>query len=74
MKIMFQGLAGVMTWSIDTDDFLGKCNGNKFPLLRTMNNALFRREKGYDSSAGISKQSIHFIFGLFLALYIAAGF
>ena len=29
-----QGLAGVMTWSIDTDDFLGMCNGPKFPLLR----------------------------------------
>ena len=29
-----QGLAGVMTWSIDTDDFLGVCNGPKFPLLR----------------------------------------
>jgi len=29
-----QGLAGVMTWSIDTDDFMGMCNGAKFPLLR----------------------------------------
>ena len=27
-------LAGVMTWSIDTDDFRGACNGPKFPLLR----------------------------------------
>ena len=31
-----QGLAGVMTWSIDTDDFLGMCNGPKFPLLRNI--------------------------------------
>ena len=29
-----EGLAGVMTWSIDTDDFRGACNGPKFPLLR----------------------------------------
>ena len=29
-----EGLAGVMTWSIDTDDFRGDCNGPKFPLLR----------------------------------------
>ena len=29
-----QGLAGVMAWSIDTDDFLGDCNGPTYPLLR----------------------------------------
>jgi len=41
-----QGLAGVMVWSIDTDDFLGMCNGPKFPLLRTINHALHMREAG----------------------------
>ena len=46
-----QGLAGVMTWSIDTDDFLGMCNGPKFPLLRTINHALYRREQGIYNSA-----------------------
>merc|ERR1712200_17581 len=35
-----EGLAGVMPWSIDTDDFNGDCGGPRFPLLRTINNAL----------------------------------
>jgi len=46
-----QGLAGVMSWSIDTDDFKGMC-GQKFPLLRTINLALYRRENGIYSNAG----------------------
>merc|ERR1719233_526879 len=43
-----QGMAGVMIWSLETDDFLGICNNNntRYPLLRTINHALFRREKG----------------------------
>jgi len=52
-----QGLAGVMTWSIDTDDFLGVCNGPKFPLLRTINNALFQRQAGV-VAAGSSSLSL----------------
>merc|ERR1719180_130836 len=44
-------LAGVMTWSIDTDDFEGICNGPKFPLLRTLNHALHNREQGIYSGA-----------------------
>ena len=32
-------MAGIMTWSLDTDDFRGKC-GVKFPLLKTINTAL----------------------------------
>ena len=47
-----QGLAGVMTWSIDTDDFLGVCNGPKFPLLRTINHALYMKQAGHSSGAG----------------------
>ena len=46
-----QGLAGVMTWSIDTDDFRGKCGGPTYPLLRTINNALYEKENGYHSAA-----------------------
>lgn len=41
-----QGLAGVMTWSIDTDDFMGMCNGAKFPLLRTISHALHIKQDG----------------------------
>ena len=48
-----QGLAGVMAWSIDTDDFTGRCSGNRFPLLRAINNALYRKTAGLpDLAAG----------------------
>jgi len=40
-------LGGVMVWSIETDDFNGVCNGEKFPLLRTLNKALSENVKGY---------------------------
>ncbi|KAK3872392.1 hypothetical protein Pcinc_022519 [Petrolisthes cinctipes] len=36
------GLAGIMVWSIDTDDFTGACSPKKikYPLLRSINHAL----------------------------------
>lgn len=34
-----RNLAGVMVWSIDTDDFHGECRHGKFPLLRAINAA-----------------------------------
>ncbi|XP_077555344.1 chitinase-3-like protein 1 isoform X2 [Haemaphysalis longicornis] len=34
------GLAGVMAWSIETDDFSGACGGGKNPLLRAIRDAL----------------------------------
>lgn len=35
-----KGLAGVMFWSIDTDDFIGDCYGQSYPLLVAANNGL----------------------------------
>ena len=55
------GLAGVMTWSIDTDDFRGKCGGPTYPLLRTINNALYQQENGYYSGAQQSPRSLAFV-------------
>ncbi|XP_055699414.1 acidic mammalian chitinase-like isoform X1 [Phlebotomus papatasi] len=37
-----EGLAGVMIWTIDTDDFHGDCNKQAFPLLLAVNKALGR--------------------------------
>ena len=37
-------LAGIMTWAIDLDDFLGKCNGVKYPLLHTVNHELYKQK------------------------------
>ncbi|XP_053957941.1 chitinase-3-like protein 1 [Anastrepha ludens] len=34
-------LAGVMLWSLESDDFRGICNGEKYPLLQTINRVLF---------------------------------
>jgi len=36
-----QGLGGIMIWSVETDDFLGRCNGVKYPLLTAINSVLF---------------------------------
>ncbi|XP_072946384.1 chitinase-3-like protein 1 [Epargyreus clarus] len=33
-------LAGVMVWSIETDDFHGICDGESFPLLKALNRAI----------------------------------
>ena len=33
-------LGGAMVWSIETDDFLGHCDGVKYPLLKTISKHL----------------------------------
>ena len=40
---MDEEMAGIMVWSVDTDDFLGKC-GPRFPLLTAINEALVHSE------------------------------
>ena len=30
----------MMAWSIDTDDFTGRCGEGRFPLMRAINSAL----------------------------------
>jgi len=64
------GLAGVMTWSIDTDDFEGICNGPKFPLLRTLNHALHNREHGIGSSSSRMSLAALVPASLLLCVYV----
>jgi len=47
---MGEGMAGIMVWSVDTDDFLGKC-GTRFPLLTSINQALVESEKSKAAAA-----------------------
>ncbi len=66
-----QGLAGVMTWSIDTDDFSGKCGGPTFPLLRTINNALHERSLYGGGSTAVTTSAATIVSSI-LVLVIAA--
>ncbi|XP_017139015.1 probable chitinase 10 [Drosophila miranda] len=35
-----QGFGGIMVWSIDMDDFSGRCGSGKYPLLNALNDEL----------------------------------
>lgn len=39
------GLGGMMMWSIETDDFLGRCHQEKYPLLNTIKRVLNGSQK-----------------------------
>uniref|UniRef100_A0A1A9V627 chitinase n=1 Tax=Glossina austeni TaxID=7395 RepID=A0A1A9V627_GLOAU len=38
--IMAEDLAGIMVWSIESDDFRGICSSQRYPLLRLINNKM----------------------------------
>lgn len=50
-------LAGAMVWSIETDDFRGQCHGNRYPLLRAINEGL-NRKLSDDTTKPVQENSI----------------
>jgi hypothetical protein len=40
--VLDKGLAGIMAWSIESDDFNNICDGGAFPLLTTVNKVFGR--------------------------------
>lgn len=45
-----QGFGGIMVWSIDMDDFSGRCGNGKYPLLNALTDELkdYKVELEYD--------------------------
>lgn len=40
-----QDLGGIMFWSIDNDDFRGKCHGRPYPLIEAAKEALIESSR-----------------------------
>ncbi|XP_014258890.1 probable chitinase 2 [Cimex lectularius] len=70
---MEMGLAGILTWSIDTDDFHGDCSfpGDpepKYPLVRAINEAITQsfvspaKEKSSASQTAVSAFAFYIVF------------
>lgn len=62
-------LAGVMIWSIDTDDFRGNCGGPRFPLLRTINKALYKRSEGLSAATSVTSVNAVVLTTIVLSIY-----
>lgn len=51
--VKYNGLGGIMMWSVETDDFHGTC-GEKYPLLNTINRVL----KGHNPSTTTTTNTV----------------
>ncbi|XP_014476727.1 PREDICTED: probable chitinase 2 [Dinoponera quadriceps] len=66
-------LAGVMVWSIDTDDFRGKCYKSEFPIMKAINKVLADTSDTLTSPVpvpGPNTSSVQFISYIVLMLSI----
>jgi len=55
-----QGLAGVMMWTLDLDDFMDHCGTGRYPLLRAVNVALGVPVANDTETLGpMTKHSVH---------------
>lgn len=71
---MAEGMAGIMVWSVDTDDFLGSCGKGRFPLLTSINEALVQHEQsgGSGGSGATSVGGVSQLQSFILAVIVAA--
>lgn len=76
-----QKLAGVMVWSIDTDDFRGKCaslhsdmtllDGRDYPLMKSINAALANNTIPPEDNQVPGSSSVQLLSNIAFALSIA---
>ncbi|EZA62259.1 hypothetical protein DMN91_004229 [Ooceraea biroi] len=76
-----QNLGGVMVWSIDTDDFRGKCaslhgdmnpiDGRDYPLMRSINAALANNTAPPEKKKDPNSSCVHLLSSVVLAVFIS---